>query len=117
MGEYDIEKMSDDLSKQALTDWMAFYNLNPFGEDVQDMRFQALRSEIWYQSQMQCYTMRGVFGGSRAQPPRPRGLNEFQIFDRHGSAKKTKRTFLDMTQEEIAQSMRGMDSAWKEKYK
>ena len=114
LGEHDIYKIADDLGNEGIIGWMAYHQLNPFGQDVEDMRFQALRADINYNSELTRHDIRGIFG-NRNSPPQPKQPSDFPIWDRFGKSKK-RRTFLDMTQEEIAESMRCMDKAWSDRY-
>ena len=97
-GEWDISKL-ESLTPTALAYWYAFYKLNPFGEEIQDMRFQTIRADMATNSQ----AVRNMFAKGRAS--KKHKPSDFPIFDRH-SGKKARRRLCDMTPEEINEAMR-----------
>lgn len=97
----------EDLPHTSLVNWMAFNRLCPFGEDVEDMRFMALRADLNFASASQQYVAGLVAGGKNGTKPQYKQPSAFPIVERHGM-KKAKRDFRDMTQQEIADHMNRM---------
>lgn len=44
MGVYDVDAMLAGMSSRLLTEWMAYYNLEPFGDEILDIHFSRLAS-------------------------------------------------------------------------
>lgn len=100
------------LSNTQIIYWVAYLNIWPSGEEAQDARFATLRADLAYARDAQCYTMARVQGG-RGAKPKPGDPKQYMPLKR--GAQKAKRTFNDMTQQEIADRMatwaKGMEAA------
>lgn len=102
-GEPDVMELDRNMTDKALTYWAAFLRVWPSGEDAMDARFAVLRSDLYMAMENICFSIYRAQGG---KPRKPRAHPPRELMPLLRGEQKAKRTFNDMTQEEIAARMR-----------
>jgi hypothetical protein len=72
LGIWNVDGMLRRMSSRALTEWMAYYNLEPFGDEVLDIHLSNLTAAV---------TNANRTKGSASQPKEFRLWKEFKKFD------------------------------------
>jgi hypothetical protein len=111
------------FSQDDLVEHLAFRNINPWGEQVEDTRIEAIRAQIavgFEQLQCQIANLMRKKGSGKANPSEHK-LSEFMLFERMGVTREDRERadgkkgsakrqgsgidFRNMTQEQIAEAM------------
>ncbi len=95
------------MTRTDYYNWVAFYRLWPFGQEVDDLRIMTLRADIHSTAQATQYSTGKQLGCKGGTKPERVSLSELYIVKRHGIDTNQKgRSFADMTLEETDKHMR-----------
>lgn len=84
-----IREIEDGTSRTDILEWVAFYNLTRFDEEIHEIRFRLLRSQIFYGFEMLGYVFGKVMTGNGTKPKPPK-LDQFRSINLSGESEESR---------------------------
>jgi hypothetical protein len=81
-----VTELESTMTRSEFLEWIAFYKLHPFGDELKEVRFRAIRAEIRYGFETLAYVFGKVMSG-KGSKPKPPSLDKFKSVDFHGMKK------------------------------